>query len=127
MRRGDFQSGGSQVGTLDGFEFFDPSAFSGSPSRWINKLLSPTKYSPGFGADAPDDAFRDIMCSPSKIKGDMFEVLNHDFGLDTTVPTAFAKMMNHQTASIDKAHSDINSSNRRVEDQVSIFQICKLL
>lgn len=112
MRRGDFQSGGSQVGTLDDFGFFDPSAFSGSPSRWINKLLSPTKYSPGFGADAPDDAFRDIMCSPSKIKGDMFEVLNHDFGLDTTVPTAFAKMMNHQTASIDKAHSDINSSNK---------------
>jgi hypothetical protein len=111
-RRGQSQSGSNQAGTLEDFGFFDPAAFSGSPSRWINKLLSPTKYSPGFGAGAPDDAFRDIMGSPSKIKGDMFEVLNHDFGLDTTVPTAFAKMMNHQTASIDKANSDISSSNK---------------
>lgn len=99
--------------TVDDFGFFDPAAFSGSPSRWINKLFSPTKFSPGFGTDSHDDAFRDIMGSPSKIKGDMFEVLSHDFGLDTTVPTAFAKMMNHQTASIDNAENGTSNVSKR--------------
>lgn len=112
-RQREIKSSDSHTSTVDDFGFFDPAAFSGSPSRWINKLFSPTKFSPGFGTDSHEDAFHDIMGSPSKSKGDMFEVLSHDFGLDTTVPTAFAKMMNHQTASIDKAENSASSVSKR--------------
>lgn len=100
----------------DDFEFFTNSNFSGSPSRWISKFLSPNGKSSidfGFG-EISDEAFR-AMISPSSsskiMKHDTFEssLINRDAGIedeimnsmsgggsgegDSVTPTDFAKLM----------------------------------
>lgn len=94
-RRTD-SAGGSQT---DDFGFFDGATFSGSPSRWISKLLSSGGKSTmdlGFGSlgEMTDDALRTMLISPTKgSKNDVFESLARDLGIDHGTPTDFAKLM----------------------------------
>lgn len=79
------------------FEFFDNASFSGSPSRWISKLLSSGSKSfgdHGFGplGDVSDDAFRAILKSPSKINHDVFESIARDLGMDPSTSIDFGKL-----------------------------------
>lgn len=89
-------AGGSQT---DDFGFFDGATFSGSPSRWISKLLSSGGKSTmdlGYGSlgEMTDDALRTMLISPTKgPKNDLFESLARDLGIDHGTPTDFAKLM----------------------------------
>lgn len=67
----------------DDFGFFDVSNFSGSPSRWMAKILSSGgKSGMHMDFDGYDEAVKAIMMSPSKVRNDLFGSPGHDLDMD---------------------------------------------